>query len=273
VGVAMKRHVVLPSRGELIVSTDLHGNGEDFRQLRETFLARPGDTHWVQLGDIVHAPSEEARRDKPALYDYPDESGAIARGFVALMEEYPERVHFVLGNHDYGHIGRPHTSKFYADEVAHLEGLLDDDERAALQRLCGSALLAVVAPCGAFLSHGAPDDRLEALADLDRIALPHDPDDAYLANVLQSLLTSYGQPREVCARFLEKVSRAGNKVTMVIHGHDRDDRGFFVEHDNQICPCIFGAPRGNKRYLLLDLGTRYEDARGLREGREILRLY
>src|SRR5262249_43392296 len=148
--------------------------------------------------------------------------------------------HFVLGNHDYGHVGGPHTGKFHVDEVEHLDALLLPDERSALERICKEALLAVVAPCGALLAHGAPDDRLQAIDDLDRITIPHDPNDAYLADVPRSSPTSYGQPRDVCARFLANASGDGPPLTMVIHGHDRDEHGFFTEHDNQACPCIFG---------------------------------
>lgn len=63
-----------------MISTDLHGNGEDFRQLRGHFLehrARDPRTHWVILGDLVHAPGEDARQEEPRLYYFEDESWNI----------------------------------------------------------------------------------------------------------------------------------------------------------------------------------------------------
>jgi hypothetical protein len=36
---------------------------------------------------------------------------------------------------------------------------------------------------------------------------------------------------------------------------------------------IFGAARGDKRYVRLDLAGRYENAEALRDGVEIVRLY
>jgi predicted phosphodiesterase len=104
----MKRYHVLPGRGPCVVMTDVHGNGEDFRRVRDAFLAAGADAQLVVLGDIVHAPSEEARGENPALYDYADESGDIALGIGALHRNHPGRVHFVLGNHDYGR--RPRRS-------------------------------------------------------------------------------------------------------------------------------------------------------------------
>jgi predicted phosphodiesterase len=267
----MRRHLVLPASGTLIVSTDMHGNGGDFRRLRELFLAEGPDAHWVILGDIVHAPSDDARTSDPALYDYDDESGAIAIGIRELLP--CGRVHFVIGNHDYGHIGGPHSSKFHPDEVAHLDSRLSRTERQALDALCREALIAVVAPCGALLTHGSPDDSLRALSDLDAIALPPAPGDDYGVGILRSFLYCYGQRRDVTERLLATVSRAGVRVTMVIHGHDRDPKGWFVEGDNQVCVVLFGATREEKRYVQLDLSARYTDARALRDGHEIRRLY
>ena len=57
------------------------------------------------------------------------------------------------------------------------------------------------------------------------------------------------------------------------HGHDRDSNGWFVENGNQLCPVIFGAPRENKRYVLLDLSRRYQGVSELRDEEEIRRLY
>lgn len=271
------RHLVLPARGTLLVNTDLHGNGDDFRALREVFraaLARDPDAHWVLLGDLVHAPDEASRREEPALYDYPDESLAIVTGVLALQREHPGRVHFVLGNHDYGHLGGPHTRKFHSDEVAHLEAALDDDGRAALRELFSRALLAVAAPCGALLAHGSPDERLTDLRALDEIDLPPDALGADHRALLSTLLTSYGQASHVTARMLASVSRgAGCALSFVVHGHDRDEAGWFIEGDNQLCPVIFGAPRVAKRFVLLDLAARYDGVHALRDEHEIRRLY
>jgi hypothetical protein len=271
------RYLVLPSQGRAIVSTDLHGNGADFRRLREVFLAMHAadpDTHWVQLGDVVHGPSPAARQEQPDLYDYADESWAIVDGLRALGSSHAGRVHFVLGNHDYGHIGGMHTSKFYPDEVAQLESTIDAAQRADLHAFLRAALLAVVAPCGALLAHGSPDASLEALADLDRIELPPAADDRKGPAVLRSWLHAYGQPRDVTERLLRTITRdAGAAVTFVVHGHDRAESGWFVEAGNQLCPVIFGAPRPNKRYVVLDLAARYASVGELRDEVEIKRLY
>lgn len=270
-----QRWLKLSSHGTLLINTDLHGNGEDFRRLRDIFLEqrkRDDATQWVILGDMVHAPDARIRQIDPDYYDYDDESLAIVEGILALQAEFPDQVHYVLGNHDYGHVGGPHTSKFYEDEVEHLEQHIGHEGVQLLKQLFETALLAVVAPCGAFLTHGAPNDKLRTLDDLNRITFP--PDEDYLTDLMTTFLTSYGQNGEVAGRLLQTVSRDScETITMIIHGHDREPDGFFREGGNQLCPTIFGAPRHNKRYVQLDLATHYASVDDLRDGHEIRRLY
>ncbi len=266
----------LSSRGSLLVSTDLHGNHEDFAALRDLFLAARGrhdEVHWALLGDAVHGPDDASRRDEPELYGYPDESARLLEELAALMEEHPGAIHYVLGNHDHAHVGGPHTQKFHPDEVQFLEERATAAQLAALRRVFGGAALVLLAPCGAVLSHGSPDDRLRDLAELE--ALPpfgasYSPEQAHL---IRTFLWNYGQPEQGTERVLEVMSRRGPRMTMVIHGHDRDEAGWYTEGGNQGQPVIFGAPRAQKRYLWLDLAAHYAGVSALREGEEIRRLY
>jgi hypothetical protein len=92
--------------------------------------------------------------------------------------------------------------------------------------------------------------------------------------MLRSLISAYGQKSDVTTATLGRVSRSsGLDLRVVIHGHDRDESGWFAEGGNQVVPVIFGAPRENKRYIRADLGARYASAADLRDGAEILRLH
>ncbi len=270
----MRRHLALPTRGVALVSTDLHGNLDDFRALERAFAALGPDAHWVILGDLVHAPDAASRRDDPALYDYDDGSMAIVDGVIAWRRAAPDRLHLVLGNHDHGHVGGARTRKFHGDEVEALESTLTPDEVARLRGLFSEALLAVVAPCGALLTHGSPDASLVDLADLDVPSLAIESLDGRRRDVLRAVLTAYGQTDDVTGAMLAAVSRRGGwDLRVVIHGHDRDEAGFFVEGETQLCPVIFGAPRAAKRYVVLDLAARYDAVAALRDGAEIRRLH
>ena len=271
------RHLFLPDHGVILVNTDVHGNGEDFARLEAIFReerAREPETHWVILGDVVHGPDDDARRERPELYDYPDASMEIVDAIRRLMVEAPGHVHFVLGNHDHGHVGGPHTHKFHDDEVLALEATLDDGARARLREVLSGALFAVAAPCGVLLTHGSPDDSLTDLAVLDTIPLAILEMSYAQRTFMRALLTAYGQPDAKSRKMLEQVSASsGLPLGVVVHGHDRDETGFFKEGRHQLCPVVFGAPRENKRYLRLDLAARYTTVDDLRDGEEIRRLH
>jgi Calcineurin-like phosphoesterase len=273
----LPRHLILPAHGHLMISTDLHGNLEDFLALREKFdglRASHDDVHWAILGDLVHGPDEEAQRLAPELYGYPDDSWTIVEQAAALRRDHPDHFHLVLGNHDHGHVGGPHPSKFHSDEVEHLEQGLTPSQRDVLRDLFGSALLLIVAPCGVLLSHGSPDSSLFDVRQVDALSLRYEENDRHGQWLLSTLLTSYGQPDDISGSVLECVSRSvGLELNVVIHGHDRDEVGYYREGRFQLCPVLFGAPRESKRYLVMDLAAHYESAKDFREDEEILRLY
>jgi predicted phosphodiesterase len=260
----MKRSRVLPRSGTLLVSTDLHGNLRDWRALREHFARAPPDTHWVILGDLVHGPDEGTARHVPHLYGFRDRSPALVDEVFELRAQHPERVHFVLGNHDAGHVGFRATSKFHPDEVAWLEEHMTQRQCERAQALFTTALLAVVAPCGLLLTHGSPGDALTSLASLDG---PLPPAEAARRDAVNETLWCYGQRREVTAGVLQRISaETGFDLRVVIHGHDRDESGWFTEGGNQAQPVIFGAPDENKRFLRLDLAARYQLPEALEAG-------
>jgi hypothetical protein len=268
--------LVLPAQGRLMVSTDLHGNREDLLTLRQRFesaRAAGEDLHWALLGDLVHGPDDQARANHSELYGYPDDSPELAGLVLEVARAHPGRVHYVLGNHDFGHVGGPHTHKFHPDEVEFLEERCTPAQRAQLQELFCGAYVLLAAPCGALLSHGSPDATLSSLRQLEGLPLPLEQADPR-RRLLFPILCSYGQAREATQKVLTALApEVGFRLSMVIHGHDRDESGWFTEGGNQGQPVIFGAPRHNKRYLWLDLAARYRDPEALREGEEIRRLY
>ncbi len=268
------RHIVLPDRGALLVSTDLHGNADDLAALCAVFSSLGPDAHWVMLGDLVHGPDDRARRDEAHLYDYDDASAELVRAVARLRRDHPTRFHFVLGNHDHGHVGGTHTAKFQRDEVAHLEASLTAEDLATMRALFNAALLAVAAPCGVLLTHGVPDESLASLEALDAIDLTGKTNSPEQRRVLASILRAYGQPRERAEAMLAQLrATSGLPLCVVIHGHDRDESGLFTEGGDQVCPVIFGALRERKRYVLLDLAASYRSADDVRDGHEIRLLH
>jgi hypothetical protein len=270
----------LPAHGQLLISTDLHGNSEDFRRLRAVFFQlreaaeHPDTVHWASLGDLVHGPNASGRQRDPERFGYADDSPALVEAMIELRDQFPDNFHLLLGNHDHGHIGGPHTSKFHLDEVVALERRMQPDAIARMHALFRGALLAAAAPCGLLLCHGSPDAQITSLEDLDHIDLTAELEletELELAqrSILRTLLTSYGQSEQTTATLLRQLSRPGLELRVVVHGHDVDLNGWYTEHGNQACPVLFGAAPARRRYLVVDLGARYERAEDLREGEDL----
>ena len=272
-----RRFKVLPPRGRVLVQTDVHGNLADFHRMRQLFFELTHEdphTHWVILGDVIHGPDADSRRRFPKLWNYPDRSFRIVRQLHRLLVEHPDRIHFVLGNHEHSHVGGPTTSKFYPDEAARLRSTLTDEQHRFLVTFIRNALLAVATPCGVVLTHGAPGIDVDGPREIDELVLDESRATPRQRTLLKHLLRTYGQPREPAQRFLNSLNTAlDHPQRVVLHGHDAAREGYFTEGTNQLCPCIFGAPDHQKRYTLLDLQDRYDTAEQLLQKGAVRHLY
>jgi hypothetical protein len=274
----MARVLRLPDHGRLLVCTDLQGCMRDFQRFVQIFeqalLAYQGDAHVLFTGDLIHGPHIDPEDWPDFLGEYyRDASGDVMMAYAALTAQYPGRVHALLGNHEHGHIGGPHTAKFAADEVALLEQILGP---SATARMCGiihTFSLAAVTRCGAVFTHGAPAAQIDSLSELEAADLSGahyaSPLDVLDTPIVGKILWARSATEAESRRFL----RAMNG-TIAIYGHDVIPEGFETVGDTQIVVSTsFGVFDSNKVYVSLDLGSKYRTVHDLRIGHEILPLY
>jgi hypothetical protein len=270
----------LPDHGRLIVCTDLQGCLRDFDRIVEVFRATwdetGGDAHLLFTGDLVHGPHIDAEDWPDFLGEfYRDQSGELVEGFVRLGDEFPGYVHAIMGNHEHGHVGGPHTAKFALDEVALLEDILGPARSRWLRGVLEKLPLIAIAPCGAVFTHGAPAAEIDSLkeiedAEIDLRAIAVDsPVDIFQVPVVGPLLWARSASPEIARRFLSAVGG-----TISLYGHDVIPEGFERVGDEQmVVSTSFGVFDANKVYLDLDLAARYETVYDLRLGHEIRALY
>src|SRR3954469_8296493 len=168
----MARVIRLPDKGRLLVCTDLQGCMRDFDKMVEIFeqalIDYGGDVHLIFTGDLIHRPHIEPEDWPDFLGEYyRDASGELMIAYAGLAAQYPGRVHALLGNHEHGHIGGPHTAKFAADEVALLEHILGPSGSARMRGIIHTFSLAAGTRCGAIFTHAAPAAVIESIADLE----------------------------------------------------------------------------------------------------------
>jgi hypothetical protein len=273
----MARVLRLPDRGRLIVCTDLQGCLRDFDRIVEVFeqtRRSHGDTHLLFTGDLIHGPHLEEDEWPDFLGEfYRDASGELMDAYVALEQRFPGRVHALIGNHEHGHVGGPHTAKFAADEVILLENLLGPAGTARLCEIITTFALAAVAPCGAVFTHGAPAATIRSIHDVEAADLSGrgfaSPLDVLDTPIVGRILWARSAETEVARRFIRAMGG-----TISIYGHDVIPEGFERVGDEQIVVSTsFGVFDCNKVFLHLDLAARYRTVYDLRVGTEILPLY
>jgi len=274
----MARIERLPDHGRLLVCTDLQGCLRDYYKIVDWFMkARAetkGDAHVIFTGDLVHGPHIERDEWPEFLGEYYwDQSGELVDEFVKLKERYPDNVHALLGNHEHGHIGGPHTAKFAADEVALLEYHLGPERTERIKDIFNTFALAAVAPCGVVFTHGAPAASIESIAEVEQVDVNSfdciSPLDILDVPILGPILWARSADDDVAIRFLRAM---GGSIS--IYGHDVIPTGFERIGDHQmVVSTSFGVYDSHKVYLDLDLSKRYETVHELAVGAEILPLY
>jgi hypothetical protein len=273
----MARVLRLPDRGTLIVCTDLQGCLRDFHRIVEIFdeeMAATGDCHLLFTGDLIHGPHLELDEWPDFLGEYyRDASGEVIDELVVLSRRHPGRIHALVGNHEHGHIGGPHTAKFAADEVMLLEHQLGAEATARMCEVLREFALVAVAPCGAVFTHGAPAATIQSIADIEAARLDGydhgSPIDILDVPVIGPILWARSAEPDVAERFVRALGG-----TFCIYGHDVIPEGFEMIGDEQmVVSTSFGVFDARKVYVQLDLAARYESVRDLRVGTEIMPLY
>src|SRR5215213_114162 len=274
----MARVIRLPDKGRLLVCTDLQGCMRDFDRMVEIFeqalIDYEGDAHLLFTGDLIHGPHIEPEDWPDFLGEYyRDASGEVMMAYAALAAQYPGRVHALLGNHEHGHIGGPHTAKFAADEVALLEQILGPSGTARMRGIIHTFSLAAVSKCGAVFTHGAPAAVCESVADVEAADLSgaglSSPLDVLDTPIVGKILWARSATEHEARRFTRAMGG-----TISIYGHDVIPDGYEKVGDEQIIVSTsFGLFDQNKVYLNLDLSGKYKTVHDLRVGHEILPLY
>lgn len=275
----------IPPSGRAIVSTDLHGNLDDFERVVAAFEGAleetEGDAYLVFTGDLVHGPSYPEEIWPEHLGDYyRDRSPELLERFEALQERYPDRVVALIGNHEHSHVGGPHTRKFHKSpsETEHLEELLGPERTAEVHDLFRSFSIAAVIGRGVVVTHGAPRVLEASFAEVCAVEYGGHEDksirDMLGVPILGELFWCRSAGALAVRRFLQRMRIGDQENYVVVFGHDPVRRGYLREGDEQLCfSTSFGLRNAKKVYLDLDLTREYRSVRYMRFGVDIVPLY
>jgi hypothetical protein len=241
------RVVTLGGATEVLAAGDLHGNLANFRRLLDVAdLAGHAGRH-VVFQELIHGP-----------YRYPgggDKSHQLVDLVAALKCQFPERVHFLPGNHELAQatgrkIGKEDddlNERFHAG-VAEAYAPLHEEIYGLYRELFAAAPLALRTANRVLLTHSLPN-RI-ALERFDSGALERDvtvESDLLPGGSVYAVLWGRDTREETAADFLTRMD-----ADLLVTGHVPCERGFDAPNGRQVildclgttaCYCLFPADR------------------------------
>ncbi len=214
---------------EVMITGDLHGHRRNFNLLKKKAALQSHPRRHLVLQEVCHGGPT-----------YPQNGGCMSHAMLEdvakLKNEYPERVHFILGNHELAEVAEYPIQKnkqmlnmLFRLGLKQMYGPAGDKVREAFLPFLRTCPLAIRLPHGIFVSHSVPEsvdtqgfDKTIFTRELD--------DDEYLQRTgIFQLVWGRDYRLENARAFAELV---GAKV--LINGHEPCLDGFNTPNDVQI---------------------------------------
>jgi hypothetical protein len=241
------RLVTLHGATEVMVAGDLHGHVGHFQEIlrRADLPGHPG-RHLV-LQELIHGPFHYA--------DGSDKSHQLMDLVAALKCQFPERVHYLPGNHEYAQAtGRPisrsggELNSLFRAGVEHAYGSRAVHVYAAYLDMIRAAPLALRTDNRVFISHSLPPEtRLAGWSRLPLLAEQLPDGELAPEGSIYQLLWGRDLSAQAARGFLSAVDS-----DLLVTGHIPCDEGYMVPNEYQIvvdCQeppagyCLFPADR------------------------------
>lgn len=240
--------VVLPPAGDVVIAGDIHGHRRNFERIVSyANLKKNPDRHLI-LQEIIHGGPED---EKGGCLSF-----ELLADAVRLKLEYPDKVHFILANHDTAFINNSDVMKNGKEMNTAMREAMQrrfgkDAQKleSAIERFLFSQPLAVRCPNRIWISHSLPSDRMVEKFDFtifDRTLKISDivrPNSAYL------LTWGRGQSNK-SLRFLAQQL----DVDLFVLGHQVQETGWMSNNENLI---IVDSQHNHGHLLRVDLTAEY----------------
>jgi hypothetical protein len=254
-------HVVAPADAvDILVAGDLHGNVDNFRRLLQAADLGQYPRRHLVLQELIHG--------KFRYPDGSDKSHQLLDLTAALKCQFPQRVHFLPGNHELSQwtnrrIGKgdEDLNDLFRQGVSTAYGQHATAIYAAYIELLRAAPLVVRTANRVFLSHSVP--AAQRLDTFDPAVLERDDyraEDLVLGGTVHALLWGRSATEEHALAFLRKVD-----ADWLINGHITQERGYGAPSSRQLildaqgtpaCYCLFPADRPlSQQDLINSIGT------------------
>lgn len=236
--------LIFPDYGQVVMTGDLHGHRRNFEKLKRFCdLEHTGARH-VILHEIIHAEVEGL--------DDVDNSHEVLLDAARWKCEYPDQVHFLLGNHDLAQIRRHEITKNgrvvtvdFEEAVRKAYGQGGSSVLEAINTFLRSLPLAGRTKNRVFFSHSLPGPR--RLPSFDPTVLSRVPTDEDLQDQGSAHALVWGryQSQATIAQLATLLD-----ADWFVCGHQPQETGFDILHERFV---ILASDHNRGVFLTLDL--------------------
>jgi len=214
---------------DVMITADLHGHRRNFSLIqRKAALAQHPRRHLI-MQEVCHGGPT-----------YPGNGGCMSHAMLEdvakLKAQYPDRVHFLLSNHEWAELtdypilkAKRKLNLVFRLGVTEAYGPAADKVRSSYMPFIASCPLAVRLPGEVFVCHSVPEGVDRGRYDRTIFDRPLEADDLKEHSDLFWLLWGRDYRPENARAFAEMVH-----ARVLINGHDPCPEGFNVPNDTQI---------------------------------------
>jgi hypothetical protein len=231
---------------EVMVTGDLHGHRRNFNLIRKISALDANPRRHLILQEVCHG--------GPC---YPQNGGCMSHTMLEdvarLKAKYPERVHFILGNHELAEMTEYPIQKnkqmlnlLFRLGMQQMYGPSADRVRDAMLTFLGTCPLAVRLPHGIFISHSLPE--FVDSREFDKTIFQREMDPMEFAERGEIFQLVWGRDyRSLNAKAFADLMDA----RVLINGHEPCPEGFVVPNPTQI---IIDCCSDRACYVILPVG-------------------
>lgn len=235
----------LEDHGQVVMTGDLHGNMRNFCKLRAYANLEKTPARHIILHELLHLPTLVPGQVDPSFW--------LLVQAAQYKMEFPDQVHFLLGNHEVAQLTKRDIVKDGLYSVANFQQTVlnlygedrGHDVLLAINEFILSMALAARTPNRVLLSHSLPDAAQTVLFDPKILRRKWKLADAMPGGAVY--LLTWGRQRKAAqlAQLAEMLD-----VDIFVHGHIQQEMGYSVLEDRVI---VLASEHSHGVFLPFDL--------------------
>jgi len=238
----------LPQKGSLVISGDIHGHRRNFEKIIKLSQFENNPDRHLILQEIIHGGSQDEQGNCTSY--------KVLFDAVKYKLRFPNRVHFIMGNHDTAFITDSKVIKDGKEMNRSMRKALKrefQEDYTSIELAMSQFLLSqpLAAKCcnKIFISHSLPN---YSLADeFDPTVLEREIDIDDLVKPGSAYLLTWGRKHN--KKLLEKMSQKLHADFFIL-AHQPQEKGYIQPEENLI---IFTSEHNHGCIMLIDLKKNY----------------